>query len=272
MAVDNIFQRYGIKEVADISFYSINSDGTPGKLELYIDTAKTSTIEQTAESVDARGGKGNPALISWDYGKEITVTLEDALFSAKSMQMMFGEVDTTSTDNILRSYYNLDSTVTSEDAIKNNIAKSLSEMGVLATDITIKEQYNMKGQNIKGEPDETGTPVVPEDTKPYLIKYELGTRVNKHIIKISNDKFPGTYYVVGDTYARNETTGKDEFFQFVIPKAKMNVENTLTLQAEGDPTVFNMSLKVLRPASGTMMQLIKYDLPTAENNEDDQAL
>ena len=56
---------------------------------LYLDTLKVSTIEQTAEETDQRGGNLIP-LIIWDYGKEINVTLEDALFSAKSLSIMFG--------------------------------------------------------------------------------------------------------------------------------------------------------------------------------------
>ena len=86
----SILDRYGIKEVADVTFYSINADGTRGAPALYLDTLKVSTIEQTAETADARGGKGNPKLITWDYGKEINVTIEDALFSSKSMAIMFG--------------------------------------------------------------------------------------------------------------------------------------------------------------------------------------
>ena len=86
----NILERYGIKEVADMTFYHIGSTGMPEYPVLYLDTLKVSTIEQTAEQAEARGGKGNPPLIIWDYGKEITVTLEDALFSAKSMAIMFG--------------------------------------------------------------------------------------------------------------------------------------------------------------------------------------
>ena len=46
----------------------------------------------------------------------------------------------------------------------------------------------------------------------------------------------------------------------MIPKAKVQSENTITLEAEGDPSVFNMSLKVMRPESGPMMSLIQYDL------------
>lgn len=49
-------------------------------------------------------------------------------------------------------------------------------------------------------------------------------------------------------------------FQFIIPKAKVTSENTITLEAEGDPSVFNLNLTVLRPADGVMMKLVKYDL------------
>lgn len=72
----NILDRYGIKEVADVTFYELSNAGLPTHPVLYLDTLKVSTIEQTAEEAEARGGKGNAALIAWDYGKEINVTLE----------------------------------------------------------------------------------------------------------------------------------------------------------------------------------------------------
>ena len=37
------------------------------------------------------------------------------------------------------------------------------------------------------------------------------------------------------TYARSELSGDDEFFQFIILRAKVTSENTITLEAEGDP-------------------------------------
>jgi hypothetical protein len=79
-------------------------------------------------------------------------------------------------------------------------------------------------------------------------------------IVISGDSFPGTYYVTGDTYSRSDVDGSDQFFQFIIPKAKMTAENTITLEAEGDPSTFSMNLTVLRPESGEMMKLVQYDL------------
>ena len=110
------------------------------------------------------------------------------------------------------------------------------------------EFYNQKGEKV----DSWG------DTVAYITAEISATEMG--VIEISAGTFPGTYYVTGDTYARSETTGQDEFFQFIIPKAKMNSENTITLEAEGDPSVFNMSLRVMRPADGKMMKLVKYDV------------
>ena len=242
MAQMDILARYGIKEVADVTFYKIKDDGTPGAPVLYLDTLKVSTIEQTAENTSARGGKGNPELIMWDYGKEITVTLEDALFSAKSMAMMYG--------------------VDMEDeqafAEETKVLKTWKK-----SQIGDDKKFYINGQE-----------VTPANVKYYKADGTDGTEtefayvtgeitVAGQKIVISSDKFPGTYYVTGDTYARSETTGEDEFFQFIIPKAKMQSEVTLTMEAEGDPSTFNMTLKVLRPEDGDMMKLVKYSLPKA---------
>jgi hypothetical protein len=40
MAISNILQRYGIKEVADVTFYDINNDGSVGKRVLVLDSLK----------------------------------------------------------------------------------------------------------------------------------------------------------------------------------------------------------------------------------------
>jgi hypothetical protein len=42
-------KRFGIKEVADVTFYEINEDGSRGEAVLVLDTLKTSNIEQTAD-------------------------------------------------------------------------------------------------------------------------------------------------------------------------------------------------------------------------------
>lgn len=171
--------RYGIKEVADVKFYPVGKvtvnadDGSVTATEtavLELDTLKVSNIEFTGEQSEARGGKGNAPLIIWDYGREVNVTLEDALLSAEMLNIMFGKAG------------------------------------------------------------------------------------NSGHVVIGANSFPGTYAVVGKTFAR-DTNGDDHLFTFYIPKAKIQSENTLTMEAEGDPTVFNMSLRVLAD-NGKMMELI----------------
>ena len=260
--------KYGIKEVADVTFYHLNSAGKPDYPVLYLDTLKVSTIEQTAEQTEARGGKGNPPLIIWDYGKEINVTLEDALFSAKSMAIMFGNgsvknpaaVTTGGTNYsqglIMRTEEFVPSTAVTtptnpESLVAGGWASQLEVGGKLY------DKINPKIYTALGSASEVTT-TLSANTK-YFLTYDLAIK-EAGVIEIGASTFPGTYYVTGDTYARSAASGEDEFFQFIIPKAKMNAENTITLEAEGDPTVFNMSLRVMRPDDGVMMKLVKYDL------------
>ena len=238
----NILDRYGIKEVADVTFYETTQSGEPGAPVLYLDTLKVSTIEQTAENTSARGGKGNPELIMWDYGKEITVTLEDALFSAKSMALMYG-VDIKDTGDFG------EETTILKTVKPSQVSSDGSKITINGQDFTVSGSVTYY--------DENGSSTTNKASAAYAT---AKITVSGQKIVISSDKFPKTYYITGDTYARSEATGDDEFFQFIIPKAKMQSEVTLTMEAEGDPSTFNMSLKVLRPANGEMMKLVKYSL------------
>lgn len=58
----NIFEKYGIKEVANVYFEALADDAASqvykGDIVLWLDSLKVSTIETTAETADARGGWG----------------------------------------------------------------------------------------------------------------------------------------------------------------------------------------------------------------------
>lgn len=76
---------------------------------------------------------------------------------------------------------------------------------------------------------------------------------------------------------RNEN-GTDEPFQFIINKAKVASEVTLTLEAEGDPSTFEMTLNVMRDtqsADQEMMKLVRYSLvkdATGERKDDEGSI
>lgn len=191
MAIVGANKKFGIKEVADVAFYEVGkvkveSNGTVTALAnplFKFDTLKVSNLEFTGETADARGGKGNAVLMSWDHSREATLTLQDALLSIDTLSALLGTANNTG-----------------------------------------------------------------------------------NVITISANTFPGTYTVVGQTYARDED-GVDNLMTFVIYKAKVNSEATLTMEAEGDPTVLDLTLKVLRSAKdesigaadGDMIKLIFVD-------------
>lgn len=88
--------RFGIREICDVVFKPLTSVDIGNQHfdayqpVLYIDTAKTSSLEGAATTVYAQGGKGNPRLVGWDGEKTLTFTLEDALLSPISFSMLSG--------------------------------------------------------------------------------------------------------------------------------------------------------------------------------------
>ena len=233
---------------------------------LFLDTLKVSTIEQTAEEVYAQGGKGNANLIGWDYGKEITLTLQDALFTPASMSAIFGSYE------------------------GNDFRKGVKEVKSLdrMEKVTAKRNFIVPAGNSNGTPteaDKTAQAVYydPATMEPYpdgtpIVEGEVYYKFTRsvayegqslgHMIEISADSFPGTYKVVGDTFVRSKETGEDERFQFVIPQAKMTSEQTITLEADGDPSVFDMNMTVLRPDDGVMVKFIQYNVVENEEEND----
>lgn len=391
----NIFEQYGIKEVADVVLYSIELDENDDEVYIpviYLDTLKISSVEETAEQTSARGGLGNPELIIWDYGKDITISLQDALYSPASQGMTWGGKYGSKTINIygrlqyntgtktydLNGYFKaahlldyqmtlssvntkihtwiLDGAFIGDDNEKvfidefkaqcafsggrevwtigtNNRIIINEENNILGT-FTISNDQILLSQEMPYEIDHSlnnvyfldrmekciadKTFVIDTDVNTqhsncrYLEEYSqcsltvyidprtmqayepntdtfvrkngetiagqlrvikqgqiyykwTRTRARKHTslghqITIDATNFPGSYRLVGEAFSRNRNTGKDQRFQFEVPLCKMGTENSFTLEAEGEPTTFDMTLKVLRRQDGTMMKLTQYSV------------
>ena len=88
--------RFGVREICDVVFKPLsavdigNQHFDAMQPVLYLDTAKTSSLEGAATTVYAQGGKGNPRLIGWDGEKTLTFTVEDALMSPISFHILSG--------------------------------------------------------------------------------------------------------------------------------------------------------------------------------------
>ena len=289
----NILDKYAIKEVADVMFYELDSKGAPSAPVLYLDSLKVSTIEQRSETVDATGGKGNVKLLSWDTNKEITLTLEDALFSAKSLGIMFGGTMQWYGDK--------------QEVLKTLPAKDITADGDYLT-FTIKDKKMWIAQTLvtafsyadttgankvdpvaveypnwttkKGKASASGSDVAGQDIE--FVTFDLldATSTKAAWTSGTNNVITGgltidiganfnsnTYYITGDTFARNFESGQDEFLQFIVPKGKVSAEDvSLTMEADGDPATFSMTVNCLKANDGSMLKLVKYNLGSGSEN------
>lgn len=279
-----ILDKYAIKEVADVMFYELDSKGAPSAPVLYIDTAKVTTISQSAETVDARGGKSNVKLLSWDTNKELTMELTDALFSAKSLGIMFGGEMTVNgnSQEVLKTLRATDidvSTAQGESDYcvftlkgqKYYIAKNRVTTFVYAANSAVPTAVASPDWDNKDFDfvtfdllDCTMTAAAPTLGTNTIVK-------NGMEIKIGAEFNANTYYITGDTYARNYQSGQDEFLQFIIPKGKVSVEDvSLTMEADGDPAEFTMTVQCQKAVDGTMVKLVKYDLASNSTSAGDK--
>ena len=75
--------KFGVREICNVVFKAkaTTKIGTTtflkGQPVLYIDTAKTSTLEGAATTVYATGGRVNARLIAWEGEKTLTFTVEN---------------------------------------------------------------------------------------------------------------------------------------------------------------------------------------------------
>ena len=279
-----ILDKYAIKEVADVMFYELDSKGAPSAPVLYLDTLKTSTLSQSSEVVDARGGKGNVKILSWDTNKELTIEMEDAVYSAKSLGIMFGgdmKVYGDKQEVLKTLRYSLESikqvaTDYLTFDIANNklyIAKNLvSAFSYQKPDGTeVSEPVPMAAATVDWTTGKNtgGTQAVEFITFDLLdcTSNAAARSANNGVVNggvtidIGAEFNSNTYYITGDTYARNVASGKDEFLQFIIPKGKVSAEDvSLTMEADGDPATFSMTVQCLKSESGSMVKLVKYNI------------
>ena len=257
--------KFGIKEVMDVTFYSL----TDHRPVMYVDTLKLSNLENTAEESHARGGRGNPILLTWDYNREATFTVQDALISFEGLSLMTGNPVHGGTGGDYEVLYKREELTVAGEAV------TLSEEPVdpeYAHDPTHASAdpdsrvfvYDVDGGIAAGTVGSVSGQTVTGITEanrviayyPYLY---VSDGENLQSVTITSDNFPGYYRIVGETVIRDLATGEDMPFQLIVERAKVQAGFTLTMEAEGDPSVFDMNLTVMRPVDGTeMIKMIRY--------------
>lgn len=250
--------RYGIREICNVVFKA-KSDMTIGKTSfkkgqpvLYIDSAKTSTVEGAATTVYATGGRGNTRLIAWEGEKTLTFTVEDALLSPVGFAVLSGaglfegakgtkvHVHTTATAVV-----GDDGSIDLTDALDGTeeicqdapiFILATEEDGSLTTGAPISVTA-ITGTKLTVAASEKGKTVFCDF---YVLKDEVVTE-----LQIDASNFAGYYYVEASTLFRRQVDGKDLPAELTFPNVKVQSNFTFQMAATGDPSTFSFTMDAM---------------------------
>lgn len=255
--------KFGVREICDVVFKA-KSDVKIGKTlfkkgqpVLYIDTAKTSTLEGSATTVYATGGKGNTNLIAWEGEKALTFTVEDALLSPIGFAILSGAGVFNGSTETTEVHAHQTYTTTVTDG-------KLDLTGALATDekidgtapifaVVAEKDGSITGKVIENlTVDSTGkklegveTSEFANGTTVFVDFYVVKQAAKVTELQIEAGTFAGSYYVEASTLFRRQDTCVDMPAEITIPNAKIQSNFTFSMASTGDPSTFSFTMDAL---------------------------
>ena len=249
--------KFGVREICDVVFKAKadtkigTSTFKKGQPVLYIDTAKTSTIEGAATTVYATGGKGNTRLIAWEGEKTLTFTVEDALlspigFSVLSGAGLFkGESDTVHVHTTANAYVGNDGTIDLTDSLESSeqidgtapvFVMVTEDDGSITGDLISELAVAANGKSLTGATSTYYGKTVSVDF--YVTK--ASAKISE--LQIDAGNFAGYYYVEASTLFRRESDGVDMPAEITLPNVKIQSNFTFSMASTGDPSTFTFTM------------------------------
>ena len=257
--------KFGSREICNVVFRAKaatrigNQTFVKGQPVLYIDSAKTSTVEGAATTVYAQGGRGNTRLIAWEGEKTLTFTVEDALLSPISFAMLSGAglfkgKDGEETVHVHMTTYaqvdNAEIDLTDALGVNDKICKT-APIYVMKTET----DGSITGELIPVKLDDGGKKLVPQEGVSFdksvigttvMVDYYIlksGSTVSELIIDAEN--FAGYYYVEADTLFKRQGDGGNMPANLTLPNVKIQSNFTFSMAATGDPSTFTFTMDAM---------------------------
>jgi hypothetical protein len=249
--------RFGVREICDVVFKAKadvkigNTTFKKGQPVLYIDSAKTSSIENAATTVYATGGRGNNRLIAWEGEKTITFTVEDALLSPIGFAVLSGaglfkglETENVHVHSTAHAFVNTQGEIDLSDTLATGEAiDKTAPVFVMATDA----DGSINGEIITDlTVDTAGTKLTGATTaanKTVFVDFYITKKAaNVSELQIDASNFGGFYYVEASTLFRRESDGVDMPAEITFPNVKVQSNFTFTMASTGDPSTFTFTM------------------------------
>lgn len=249
--------KFGVREICDVVFKA-KADVKIGGIQfkagqpvLYIDSAKTSTIEGAATTVYATGGRGNTRLIAWEGEKTLTFTVEDALLSPMGFAILSGagllkgaDTETVHVHATSAAFAEEGGTISLKDALEvGETVDPDAKIWVIPTDA----DGGLNGQPVAGTLGEdkktiTATGVTGACFVDYYVQKKSS---NVSELQIDANNFAGYYYVEASTLFRRQDNGKDMPAEITFPNVKIQSNFTFNMASTGDPSTFTFTMDAM---------------------------
>lgn len=245
--------KFGVREICDVVFKTKaatkigNTTFEKGQPVLYIDSAKTSTIEGAATTVYAQGGRGNSRLIAWEGEKTLTFTVEDALLSPIGFSILSGAGLFKGTTEKVYVHTTANAYVDAEGKI--SLADVLGESEAISTTAPVFVMETEEDGSLKGAPlagftangkELSNTTVKSKNV--FVDFYVEKSTANVSELQIDAENFAGSYYVEASTLFRRESDGVDMPAEITLPNVKIQSNFTFSMASSGDPSTFTFTM------------------------------
>ena len=246
--------KFGVREICDVVFKA-KADTRIGTQEfkkgqpvLYIDSAKTSTIEGAATTVYAQGGKGNARLIAWEGEKTLTFTVEDALLSPIGFSILSGaglfksETEKVHVHTTANAYVGTDGKIDLKDVLEEGekIDKT-APVFVMETEADGSIVKLVSGATV--ETDGLSLTATGAANKNVFVDFYVNKEsANVSELQIDAENFAGNYYVEASTLFRRESDGVDMPAEITLPNVKIQSNFTFSMASTGDPSTFTFTM------------------------------
>lgn len=246
--------KFGVREICDVVFKA-KADTRIGTQEfkkgqpvLYIDSAKTSTIEGAATTVYAQGGRGNTRLIAWEGEKTLTFTVEDALLSPIGFSILSGaglfksETEKVHVHTTANAYVGTDGKIDLKDVLETGekIDKT-APVFVMETEADGSIVKLVSGATV--ETDGLSLTATGAANKNVFVDFYVSKEsTNVSELQIDAENFAGNYYVEASTLFRRESDGVDMPAEITLPNVKIQSNFTFSMASTGDPSTFTFTM------------------------------
>jgi len=246
---------YGIKDAANMQIIPLAT----GKPSLYVNYAKTSSIDFTSEEVYAYN-KTTKA-IRWDKNREGTFKTDMEIFETKVIALLFGTAISTATMSVAKREV-LDVAAGGSGAELSATPKA----GSLTIFILDSDQIS------HGTEQTVGTPLTTENKYSIANNTELtfntttfasaGKVVCYYLLDgshptftVDNVSFPGGYKIYADSAIRG-TDQVDKYVQYQLLNCKPKSNVSLTMDADNVATL-SIEWDILSDSAGNMMHYVE---------------